>query len=614
MDIFLKKIGLDHFCGFKTFVVDVEPFTVFIGPNNGGKTTLLRAVRFVLTAFRQAVADESGNLIPGKLQALGNQRGTASAIGPAAIPGVSLVHFMKDRGRDAAATLHMLVGDDDVTLGVKCLGAQESYVIHLHVNESPFSQFYESDQNAAHEIARRLCSLSTEFVPPVGAISPSENELPWRDLQNQLASGRYSETWRNQLHWLSEHSEGPRTFLRVMDRVRGYLPDIEVQQPRRSKQASLVELMYREGNTEYDIAAGGGDMRTLITLASLLELSSASVLLFDEPDAHLHSAIQRQVSLMLQDAVDEDRHILVSSHAPDFIEEVPVESLRWIDRTMAEARVCDSLGLALLDLGAVSRVSAIREKDANVLLCVEGALDRRILEDLLRKVGLGHIADRARIEPLEGFGDAKHLPGVHAVLTKVQRLPLSIVAIRDADYTAPIPTGKAEQRGGVLFLRWPCKELENLILLSPETVIRAVEQINEVRQQSDDLALPVPTLQEIKMEIDRLSEVDGIRKIVETQWLCAYAEKTGTDLNKPGGLAEARRRYEKLWADPEWRRRCCPGKRILRQLCGWLHEKCGTRIAPSRLLSAYEPTEEVSKLLEKLRQFVDGTPDKTSAD
>lgn len=49
----LSKIVLKNFCGFQDFTAPVDRLTVFIGPNNGGKTTLLRAVSLAWELFRR---------------------------------------------------------------------------------------------------------------------------------------------------------------------------------------------------------------------------------------------------------------------------------------------------------------------------------------------------------------------------------------------------------------------------------------------------------------------------------------------------------------------------------------------------------------------------------
>ena len=53
----------------------------------------------------------------------------------------------------------------------------------------------------------------------------------------------------------------------------------------------------------------------------------------------------------------------------------------------------------------------------------------------------------------------------------------------DADYTQADPSGSSEDVGGVLMIRLPCKELENLLLLSPETVANAASEEGDRRSQ-----------------------------------------------------------------------------------------------------------------------------------
>ena len=57
----LRKVALRSFCGFKEFALAVGDFSVLVGPNNGGKTTVLRAIKFAMDAFREYFG---GNLRP----------------------------------------------------------------------------------------------------------------------------------------------------------------------------------------------------------------------------------------------------------------------------------------------------------------------------------------------------------------------------------------------------------------------------------------------------------------------------------------------------------------------------------------------------------------------
>ena len=74
----------------------------------------------------------------------------------------------------------------------------------------------------------------------------------------------------------------------------------------------------------------------------------------------------------------------------------------------------------------------------------------------------------ADFEVLGGCAEAEKLPSVLQILQKTERLNITIAVCLDADFVSPDPTGEANEKGGVLFLRLPCKEMENLFLMAPK--------------------------------------------------------------------------------------------------------------------------------------------------
>src|SRR5262245_23872909 len=57
----LKNIFVTNFAGFEKFRIDLEPFTLLVGPNNGGKTSILRAIKIVHDALTLA-ATKNGQI------------------------------------------------------------------------------------------------------------------------------------------------------------------------------------------------------------------------------------------------------------------------------------------------------------------------------------------------------------------------------------------------------------------------------------------------------------------------------------------------------------------------------------------------------------------------
>ncbi|WP_145370870.1 AAA family ATPase [Maioricimonas rarisocia] len=54
----IEQITLHNFCGFQEFSLDAREFTLLVGPNSGGKTTVLRAIEFCVDAYRAVLMPE----------------------------------------------------------------------------------------------------------------------------------------------------------------------------------------------------------------------------------------------------------------------------------------------------------------------------------------------------------------------------------------------------------------------------------------------------------------------------------------------------------------------------------------------------------------------------
>src|SRR5262249_40210355 len=128
-------------------------------------------------------------------------------------------------------------------------------------------------------------------------------------------------------------------------------------------------------------------MRTLLSIASTLVLTPSSVIMLDEPDAHLHSHLQRQIAALLNDNVTEaNRQIIAATHAPDYIAEVPADSLVWVDRKEPQSRAITDLARLLTELGAISNSDAILSQGTEHILYIEGSFDRTVLRECFAKL------------------------------------------------------------------------------------------------------------------------------------------------------------------------------------------------------------------------------------
>jgi hypothetical protein len=465
--------------------------------------------------------------------------------------------------------------------------------------------FVELEDDVKRNILTKLYKTKVHYVPSLGTLGPSEQSMSFPALRNQLSSGRYAETWRNQIHWLNE-GQPPEAFRQVARLVQSYLSDVEVFPPQRSRgdEPPQVIVNYRESGVDYDISAGGGGLRTLLAVAAAIELSGAQIVLFDEPDAHLFSALQRTLARLLVEQSGPSRQIIISTHAPDMIDELPIESLRWVDRRSSQASRCDEIGKTLVRLGAVSQSQAIQSLGRDVVLYFEDIPDKNTFSELMKQCGKASLVERARLVRLKGFGDVKNLPGAVRVLSALLPMKVAVAAILDADYTQLQATGSVEDRDDVLVIRLPCKELENLLLLSPVAIASAARKEADRRSARDGREPQCPTPDEIQAKIDELSQVQQVRDAIEDQWLCLWMRHHGGAV-EPGLLRQARQAFQTLWSDATWRRRFCPGKKVLSLLRQWFQgAPWNLSLSNKGLFSEYQPDADLLRLFDELEKYV----------
>ncbi len=114
----LQKITLKRFCGFSKFSLDADDFTVLVGRNNSGKTTILRSVKFAW----QAAAAALGPPDQPQYGRVGDKAPGTSLQQPAGVIGaldLSSLYFGKSRTDDAVITLFLVDENSSIRVRVR---------------------------------------------------------------------------------------------------------------------------------------------------------------------------------------------------------------------------------------------------------------------------------------------------------------------------------------------------------------------------------------------------------------------------------------------------------------------------------------------------------------
>ena len=445
--------------GFKRFA-EVEfrlpGHVVLAGPNNTGKTTVLQAIASWSLALRRW--RELNDYNPRK----GYARAPIARQAFAAVPLRSFDLMWRDRRYGGQIEIEIRHDAGwSVTMELIADSTEQIYV--RPGAEVPADRLREVD-------------LGIVYVPPMTGLETNERLLQPAAVEQILGLGRPGEVLRNLLVTASQKDSAWAALQDSIGKLFGY----ELLPPDASGPYIQAEYRTVGGVRPLDIASAGSGFQQVLMLLAFLHAREGSVLLLDEPDAHLH--------LILQDAIYHELRAAAALHGSQLVvathSEVIINSVepRELCLTLNQPRmVADSVEQSRLisSLRVLSNTDVMQALDVRGILYVEDYTDINILRAWAST--LGHRAERLLTteimwKPLV-FQAQEGRPGIrardHHEALQLVREGLPALELRDGDATPPVPdseiTGSGLQR-----LRWRRYEIESY-LIHPDALTRFVE-------------------------------------------------------------------------------------------------------------------------------------------
>ena len=104
----------------------------------------------------------------------------------------------------------------------------------------------------------------------------------------------------------------------------------ELQAPNAEGADILAEYATRQGGPRFDIASAGSGFQQVLMLLTFLHTRPGSVLLLDEPDAHLHVILQDAIYGELRSvAARQNSQLILATHSEVLINSVEPSEL-WV--------------------------------------------------------------------------------------------------------------------------------------------------------------------------------------------------------------------------------------------------------------------------------------------
>ncbi len=281
-----------------------------------------------------------------------------------------------------------------------------------------------------------------------------------------LGEGRTAEVLRNLCYEILTRN-GDQNWARLRDRMHA-LFKVQLDEPRYVPERGEITMGYVDpSGIRLDIAASGRGLQQTLLILAHLSLNPRSVLLIDQPDAHLEILRQRQIYQVLSDAAhDTGSQVVIASHSEVILNEAA-------DRDVVVAflgrphRIDDRGSQLLKSLKDIGFDQYYQAEQTGWVLYLEGSTDLAILRAFARV--LGHPAE----EMLER-------PFVHYVENQPRKAQEHFNGLREA---------RQDLRGFALFDRltrpleprpilvqkeWRRREIENY-LCSRDVLLRWAE-------------------------------------------------------------------------------------------------------------------------------------------
>jgi predicted ATPase len=497
----IREIRISHFKRFEADeVIDVSGDVVLLaGPNNSGKSTVLQALAAWNLALQRWLAER------GERQSSKRISLTVDEFTAVPVREMNLLWCNRrtadarrtEQGKQTTKARPIVI----TVVGVDLEGAQWSLAIELLYANQKLVYARPVDPNHPDGptpiIPVQAKQMQVVHIPPFSGL---ETEEPFRDpgLRDRLiGQGRPGEIVRNLLWelWRQNDKRPWEALVKDIEDLFGYTLLSPVYYA--TRQAYIVSE-YRPRTksgapaAKLDIASAGSGFHQVLLLLACFYAKPATVLLLDEPDAHLHFILQGEVFNRLRAVAAERRcQLIVATHAEALLDDTePTGILSFFKkphRLQTRGQVQDLRSA----LHRLSSTDLLQADHVGAVLYLEDDSDARLLGEWASL--LQHPAARffkfPYIYAMGGAGELseakRHFSVLGLAFPNIRGL-----CLLDRDRS----TGPQAQDfpGGLRLLRWNRYEIENY-LLNPWVIKRFLEQ-NYLVPPTDPDQLALPTI------------------------------------------------------------------------------------------------------------------------
>jgi len=461
----LTKVTIRNFKRFDTVEVELGSPVLFVGPNNSGKTSALQALALWHVGLKRWLEKRQGSKTPEKRPGVTINRRDLIAV---PVPSANLLWkdlHTRDSFKQDGTQHTKNVRVEIVVQGITGSRSWECGLEFDYANEESFYcrplRLTDTRSPERMPIPEAAGSVEVAFLPPMSGLAATETKLEPGAINVRIGEGRTADVLRNLCHEIFERDE--KTWNRIVDRIENLFGAV-LEAPRYIAERGEVEMGYRDGRTRLDLSSAGRGVQQTLLLLAYMYRNPGTVLLLDEPDAHLEILRQRQIYRLLTDIASQNgNQIVAASHSEVLLNEAGGRDL--VIAFLGDPHPISDRGSQLRkSLSEIGFEEYYQAEQTGWVLYLEGSTDLKFLQTFAQVLGHDEAAEALKMPFVKYIGNqprqvSSHLHGLKEAVPNLKAL-----AIFDRlDQELP-----ADLRD--IAIQWKRREIENYVC-SPETLL-----------------------------------------------------------------------------------------------------------------------------------------------
>lgn len=420
----LTKVTIKNFKAIHDTTIELSPFTVIVGANGSGKSSVLQALHWMFQSGRNLSVDTNKSVKDGSTLSEKNATYMPSPEYRNAGHGAEYGNFRETPQLDVLVEATATDGKSvSAAMWIKS-ARNEGLSVHVPSN------------NAFVATLRDRNKEFSSYIPGLAGIPLSEEKRTKLIVQRQAAAGDANTVLRNVLLLLEGVTHGGKNGLKLVEELASQvMGDLTLQVSFDEEKNQTINATFQtaamkaadQKRTKPLELAGIGFLQ-VIQIFSYLVYFRPVILLVDEPDSHLHPTAQERLVRVLADAAKLfDTQVLLTTHSPSVVRALPQDArVVW----MKDGKVQpdgDVTGRQMMGWGLLDKRILLLTEDTKI-----GMLRSLLSQwpDIERAVALW---------PLHGSGKLLDASGCASLQTLFGD-GMKIVLHRDRDFMMPEET------------------------------------------------------------------------------------------------------------------------------------------------------------------------------